>query len=141
MKFKKSQKIEHEKINLRITTERLTQKEKTYNELQGKPVQKTKEEIEKERREHKKAVKNHKLSDPIIRKKGKEKEFYDEQVKIQKAYDKNKTDFEKLTCDINELVIGNKDLKQQIIDLRKRKVEAMKQLDNIKEENKKIKKN
>ena len=132
-----TKKIEHEKINLRITTERLTQKEKTYNELQGKPVQKTKEEIEKERKEHKKAVKNHKLSDPIIRKKGKEKEFYDEQIKIQKAYDKNKTDFEKLTCDINELVIGNKDLKQQIIDLRKRKVEAMKQLESIKEENKK----
>jgi len=131
-----AKKIEHEKINLRITTERLTQKEKTYNELQGKPVQKTSEEKEKERREHKKAVKNHKLSDPIIRKKGKEKEFYDEQIKIQKAYDKNKTDFEKLTCDINELVIGNKDLKQQIIDLRKRKVEAMKQLETIMEENK-----
>ena len=131
-----AKKIEHEKINLRITTERLTQKEKTYNELQGKPVQKTSEEKEKERREHKKAVKNHKLSDPIIRKKGKEKEFYDEQIRIQKIYDKNKTDFEKLTCDINELVIGNKDLKQQIIDLRKRKVEAMKQLETIMEENK-----
>ena len=131
-----AKKIEHEKINLRITTERLTQKEKTYNELQGKPVQKTSEEKEKERREHKKAVKNHKLSDPIIRKKGKEKEFYDEQIRIQKVYDKNKTDFEKLTCDINELVIGNKDLKQQIIDLRKRKVEAMKQLETIMEENK-----
>ena len=129
--------IEHEKINLRIISERLTQKEKTYNELQGKPVQKTKEEIEKERRDHRKAVKNHKLSDPIIRKKGKEKEFYDEQVKNQKAYDKNKTDFEKLTTDINELVIGNKDLKQQIIDLRKRKVEAEKQLQSIMEENKK----
>ena len=132
-----AKKIEHEKINLRITSERLTQKEKTYNELQGKPVQKTIEEKEKERREHKKAVKNHKLSDPIIRKKGKEKEFYDEQIRIQKLYDKNKTDFEKLTCDINELVIGNKDLKQQIIDLRKRKVEAMKQLETIMEENKK----
>ncbi len=132
-----AKKIEHEKINLRITSERLTQKEKTYNELQGKPVQKTNEEKEKERREHKKAVKNHKLSDPIIRKKGKEKEFYDEQIRIQKLYDKNKTDFEKLTCDINELVIGNKDLKQQIIDLRKRKVEAMKQLETIMEENKK----
>ena len=132
-----AKKIEHEKINLRITTERLTQKEKTYNELQGKPVNKTNEEKEKERRDHKKAVKNHKLSDPIIRKKGKEKEFYDEQIKNQKAYDKSKTDFEKLTCDINELVIGNKDLKQQIIDLRKRKVEAMKQLENIMEENKK----
>ena len=132
-----AKKIEHEKIKLRITTERLTQKEKTYNELQGKPVQKTSEEKEKERREHKKAVKNHKLSDPIIRKKGKEKEFYDEKIRIQKIYDKNKTDFEKLTCDINELVIGNKDLKQQIIDLRKRKVEAMKQLETIMEENKK----
>ena len=120
-----AKKIEHEKINLRITTERLTQKEKTYNELQGKPVNKTNEEKERERKEHKKAVKNHKLSDPIIRKKGKEKEFYDEQIKNQKAYDKSKTDFEKLTCDINELVIGNKDLKQQIIDLRKRKVEAL----------------
>ena len=134
-----TKKIEQEKINLRITTERLTQKEKTYNELQGKPVNKTNEEKEKERREHKKAVKNHKLSDPIIRKKGKEKEYYDEQIKNQKAYDKSKTDFEKLTCDINELVIGNKDLKQQIIDLRKRKVEAMKQLENIMEENQKSK--
>ena len=132
-----TKKIEHEKINLRITTERLNQKEKLYNELQGKPVVKTKEEKERERKEHKKAVKNHKLSDPIIRKKGKEKEFYDEQIRIQKIYDKNKVDFEKLTCDINELVIGNKNLKQQIIDLRKRKFEAQKQLENIAEENQK----
>ena len=130
-------KIEHEKINLRITSERLTQKEKQYNELQGKPVVKTNEEKEKERKEHKKAVKSHKLSDPIIRKKGKEKEFYDEQIRIQKIYDKNKVDFEKLTCDINELVIGNKNLKQQIVDLRKRKFEAQKQLETIVEENQK----
>ena len=122
---------------MRITSERLTQREKIYNELQGRPVQKTQEEKERERKEHKKAVKSHKLSDPIIRKKGKEKEFYDEQIRIQKIYDKNKVDFEKLTCDINELVIGNKNLKQQIIDLRKRKVEAQKQLDTIVEENQK----
>ena len=132
-----TKKIEHEKINLRITSERLTQREKIYNELQGRPVQKTQEEKERERKEHKKAVKSHKLSDPIIRKKGKEKEFYDEQIRIQKIYDKNKVDFEKLTCDINELVINNKNLKQQIIDLRKRKVEAQKQLDTIVEENQK----
>ena len=132
-----TKKIEHEKINLRITTERLTQKEKQYNELQGKPVTKTNEEKEKERKEHKKAVKSHKLSDPIIRKKGKEKEFYDEQIRIQKIYDKNKIDFEKLTYDINELVIGNRNLKQQIIDLRKRKFEAQKQLESIVEENQK----
>ena len=115
----------------------MRKREKIYNELQGRPVQKTQEEKERERKEHKKAVKSHKLSDPIIRKKGKEKEFYDEQIRIQKIYDKNKVDFEKLTCDINELVIGNKNLKQQIIDLRKRKVEAQKQLDTIVEENQK----
>lgn len=132
-----TKKIEHEKIDLRITTERLTQKEKTYNELQGKPVAKTNEEKEKDRREHKKAVKNHKLSDPIIRKKGKDKEFHDEQIKIQKENDKKRTDFEKLTCDINELVIENKGLKDQIIDLRKRKAEALKQRDAIMEENNK----
>ena len=55
------------------------------------------EEKEKEQRDHKKAVKNHKLCDPIIRKKGKDKEFYDNQVKNQKIYKKNTTDFEKLT--------------------------------------------
>jgi hypothetical protein len=131
-----TKKIEHEKINLRITTERLNQREKVYNDLQGKPVLKTQEEKERERREHKKAIKRHKLSDPIIRKKGKENEFYEEKMKIQKAYDKNKIDFEKLTCDINELVIGNQNLKAQIVDLRKRKVEAEKQLQNISEENK-----
>lgn len=132
-----TKKIEHEKIDLRITTERLTQKEKTYNELQGKPVAKTNEEKEKERKDHMKKVKSHKLSDPIIRKKGKDKEFKDNQIKIQKENDKKRTDFEKLTCDINELVIENKGLKEQIIDLRKRKAEALKQRDAIQEENKK----
>ena len=63
--------------------------------------------------------------------------IYDEQIRIQKIYDKNKVDFEKLTCDINELVIGNKNLKQQIVDLRKRKFEAQKQLETIVEENQK----
>lgn len=61
--------IEQKKIDLRIMKERLAQKEKMYNELQGKPVNKTSEEKEKERRDHRKAVKSHKFTDPIVRKK------------------------------------------------------------------------
>ena len=45
--------IEQKKIDLRIMKERLIQKQKLYNELQGKPVEKTSEEKEKERREKK----------------------------------------------------------------------------------------
>ena len=39
--------IEQKKIDLRIMKERLNQKERLYNELQGKPTNKTSEEKEK----------------------------------------------------------------------------------------------
>ena len=41
-------KIEQEKIKLRITDERLEAKKNQYNQLLGKPVQKTEEEKERE---------------------------------------------------------------------------------------------
>ena len=44
-----TKKIEHEKINLRIVTERYDKKYRTYCELQGKPVAQSKEEKEKEK--------------------------------------------------------------------------------------------
>ena len=104
--------------------ERLAQKEKLYNQLQGKPVNKTSEEKEKERRDHKKAIKNHKFTDPIVRKKGREKEIADNRAKIAKEDTRKRAEFQKLTTDINELIISNKELKEQIVDLRKRKIEA-----------------
>ena len=116
--------IEQKKIDLRIMKERLAQKEKLYNELQGKPVNKTSEEKEKERRDKKKANKNHKFTDPIVRKKGREKEIQDNREKIAKEDTRKRAEFQKLTTDINELIISNKELKEQIIDLRKRKNEA-----------------
>lgn len=76
--------IEQKKIDLRIMKERLAQKEKMYNELQGKPVNKTSEEKEKERRDHRKAVKSHKFTDPIVRKKGREKQIADDREKLAK---------------------------------------------------------
>ena len=102
--------------------ERLAQKEKLYNQLQGKPVNKTSEEKEKERRDHKKAIKSNKFTDPIVRK----KEIADNREKIAKEDTRKRAEFQKLTTDINELIISNKELKEQIVDLRKRKIEALK---------------
>ena len=127
--------IEQKKIDLRIMKERLAQKEKLYNELQGKPVNKTSEEKEKERRDKKKANKNHKFTDPIVRKKGREKQIQDDREKIAKEDIRKRSEFQKLTTDINELIISNKELKEQIIDLRKRKNEALKKKDEIAREN------
>ena len=127
--------IEQKKIDLRIMKERLVQKEKLYNELQGKPVNKTSEEKEKERRDKKKANKNHKFTDPIVRKKGREKQIIDDREKIAKEDIRKRSEFQKLTTDINELIISNKELKEQIIDLRKRKNEALKKKEEISKEN------
>ena len=52
-----TKKIEHEKINLRIVTERYDKKYRTYCELQGKPVAQSKEEKEKEKIERAKEKK------------------------------------------------------------------------------------
>ena len=111
--------------------ERLAQKEKLYNQLQGKPVNKTSEEKEKERRDHKKAIKNHKFTDLIVRK----KEIADNREKIAKEDTRKRAEFQKLTTDINEIIISNKELKEQIVDLRKRKIEALKKKAKIAEEN------
>ena len=126
--------IEQKKIDLRIMKERLTQKKKLYNELQGKPVEKTSEEKEKERRDKKKANKSHKFTDPIDRKKGREKQLSDEREKTQKEEIKKRSEFQKLTTDINELIISNKDLKAEIVNLRKRKGEILKKKKEMEEE-------
>ena len=121
--------------------ERLAQKEKLYNELQGKPTNKTSEEKEKERRDKKKANRNHKFTDPIVRKKGREKQIQDDREKLAKEDARKKAQFQKLTTDINELIISNKELKEQIVDLRKRKLEGLKKRDQIAEENEEKKAN
>ena len=126
--------IEQKKIDLRTMKERLTQKKKLYNELQGKPVEKTSEEKEKERRDKKKANKSHKFTDPIDRKKGREKQLSDEREKTQKEEIKKRSEFQKLTTDINELIISNKDLKAEIVNLRKRKGEILKKKKEMEEE-------
>ena len=126
--------IEQKKIDLRIMKERLIQKRKLLNQLQGKPVEKTAEEKEKERRDKKKANKTHKFTDPINRQKGREKQLNDEREKINKEDIKKKAEFQKLTTDINELLISNKDLKFEIVNLRKRKNEILRKKEEMEKE-------
>ena len=130
-----TKKIEHEKINLRIVTERYDKKYRTYCELQGKPVAQSKEEKEKEKIERAKEKKEHHVYDPIKRKKGKDKELAEEQEKTRKEMAKNQLHLEILTNDINGIILGNEDLKQQIQNLRKQKNIAIAQREAIKQSN------
>ena len=89
----------------------------------------SKEEKEKERVKNKNKKKNHKVSDPIERKKLKDKEILDNQGKILKANSKNEGELGELTNELNELVLSNQALKEEIKDLRKQKSTAMNQRD------------
>ena len=131
-----TKKIEHEKINLRICTERYNKKYRQYCELQGKPVAQSEEEKEKEKKEKALEKKNHKVSDPIKRKQGKDKILAEEQEKSRKALAKNTTACQDLSSEINDLVLANESLKKDIENLRKQKGEFIKQRENLKASNK-----
>ena len=129
-----AKKIEHEKINLRIVSERYNKKFKEYCELQGKPVSQTQEE--KEKKEKNTVKKPHKITDPIIKKQGKDKILAEEQEKSKKLYLKNTSQAQKLSSEINDLLLTNESLKKEIEDLRKQKNIFIKQREELKEKNK-----
>ena len=130
-----TKKIEHEKINLRICTERYDKKYATYCELQGKPAPMSKEEKEKERNKNRKKKKNHKVSDPVDKKQTKDAKMQESQAKTLKETHKNQNELGTLTNEINELILSNQALKEEIKDLRKQKNTATKQRDQVVEDN------
>ena len=130
-----TKKIEHEKINLRICTERYDKKYATYCELQGKPVPMSKEDKEKERNKNRKKKKNHKVSDPVDKKQTKDAKLQESQAKTLKETHKNQNELGTLTNEINELILSNQALKEEIKDLRKQKNTAIKQRDQVVEDN------
>ena len=135
-----TRKIEKKKIKLRITDERLEAKKKQYNQLQGKPVEKTDEE--KEREHQKKLAKNkeHKLetvSKP--RNINKAEEFKLAQKKQFSKINKQESELETLTKTINETNLKIEDLKKEISNLRKRKVAHEKQLSLLIAKNEQLK--
>lgn len=129
--------LEQSKINLRILKERLEQRKRTYNKLQGKPLTNlTSEEKEKERQNRRKEISNRKYYDPIKRKKGKEREIIDASIKMEKEKKKEENEFERLGEEIDELVETNKELKREIQEQRKRKLELEKLKEKMIKENK-----
>ena len=130
-----TKKIEHEKINLRICTERYDKKYATYCELQGKPAPMSKEEKEKERNKNRKKKKHHKVSDPVDKKQTKDAQMQENQTKTLKETHKNQNELGTLTNEINELILSNQALKEEIKDLRKQKNTATKQRDQVVEDN------
>lgn len=116
-----TKKIEHEKINSRICNERYEKQLLHYAELQGKPTPLTKEQKEKERQKKREKLKNRNLAESIPKKTTKDKEKQESNLKTLKELVKYETGFGTLTNDINSLSLANKDLRDQIIDLRKQK--------------------
>ena len=134
-----TKKIEREKIKLRIADERLEAKKKMHNQLQGKPVQKTDEEKEREHKKKLEENKSHKLE--IVSKPktvNKAEEFRLTQRKQWTKINKQESELESLTKTINETNLKIEDLKFEINNLRKRKVAHDKQLKKLISKNDKL---
>ena len=140
-------KIEQEKIKLRITDERLEAKKNQYNQLLGKPVQKTEEEKEREHKVKLEQTKKHKLETTQKKKKvNKAEEFRLIQRKQNIDICRQEIELNGLIKAINETNLKIDELKLQIANLRKRKVAHDKQLtkliiknEQLKEETEKLK--
>lgn len=129
--------IEQSKIDIRILKERLEQRKRNYNQLQGKPITNlTSEEKERALQKRRKEISNRKYNDPVKRKVGREREIIDARIKLQKENKKNETQFERLGKEIDDIAESNKALKNEINDLRKRKEELEKLKEKITKENK-----
>ena len=137
-----TRKIEREKIKLRIADERLEAKKKLYNQLQGKPVEKTDEEKEREHEKRLQDNRQHKLETiSKSRSVNKAEEFRLTQRRQFTKINKQESELETLTKTINETNLKIDDLKFEIANLRKRKVAHEKQLEKLKKKNEKLAKN
>ena len=134
-----TRKIEQEKIKLRITDERLEVKKKQYNQLLGKPVQKTEEEKEREHLAKMEESKKHILETKAKKKKAnKAEEFRLIQRKQNVDIKRQEVELDGLIKAINETNLKIDDLKFQIANLRKRKVAHDKQLTKLTSKNEKL---
>ena len=134
-----TRKIEQEKIKLRITDERLEVKKKQYNQLLGKPVQKTEEEKEREHLAKMEESKKHTLETKAKKKKvNKAEEFRLIQRKQNVDIKRQEVELDGLIKAINETNLKIDDLKFQIANLRKRKVAHDKQLTKLTSKNEKL---
>ena len=134
-----TKKIEHEKINLRITEERYEKTKNEYNKLQGKPEVKTKEDKEKERKEKKEKQKI-KIEDQKKEPKQQNKHQILNETAKKKFFElmKQESEIDSLTKQINQVNLDCEDLKQEIEYLRKQKNSNETQLNDINKKNDKL---
>ena len=118
--------IEKKKIELRISDERYSTKQREYNELQGKPNPLTEEEKEKKKKERNDS-KGHKFDEPKKDYAAKEKLNETARRKL-KQLGKKENESETLTQLINDTNLDIEDLKNQIENLRKQKSKSMNKL-------------
>ena len=130
--------IEKKKIELRISDERYSTKQREYNELQGKPNPLTEEEKEKKKKERNDS-KEHKYDEPKKNYAAKEKLNETARRKFRQL-DKKENESESLTQLINDTKLDIEDLKIQIENLRKQKSQSVYQLNVIEKKNEKLKK-
>ena len=130
--------IEKKKIELRISDERYSTKQREYNELQGKPNPLTEEEKEKKKKERNDS-KEHKYDEPKKNYAAKEKLNETARRKFRQL-DKKENESESLTQLINDTKLDIEDLKIQIENLRKQKSQSVYQLNLIEKKNEKLKK-
>lgn len=133
-----SKKIEDYKINLRILQERHIKKQSEYNQLAGKPIIKSKEQILDEIKVKMEKLKNHQIFDPNYGKKNPVIQPDEETKMIQKNTGKCKIELDNLTYAINKQVLFNTKLSREIDEVRKEKFRIAEKLDKINGENKKI---
>jgi hypothetical protein len=126
-----TKKIEKKKIELRISDERYTTKQREYNDLQGKPNPLTEEEKEKRQKERNDSKeKAHKYDEPKKNYAAKEKLNDTARMKFRQVK-KKKNESENLTQLINDTQLDIEDLKIEIENLRKLKNQSVNQLNMI----------
>ena len=135
-----SKKIEEDKINLRIIKERQFKKQSEFNELSGKPIEKTKEQILQAAKDKIMKYKNRQIFDPNYGKKEHIPLPDEETFLINKNSGRCKLQLDFLRDEINKQILYNLKLSNEIREVRKDKLRLTEKYEKIEEENKNIEK-
>ena len=133
-----SQKIEEDKINLRILKERHIKKQGEFNKLSGKPVNKTKEQVLQEVKTKIEKYKNRQIFDPNYGKKEHIPLPDEETFLIKKNTNKCQLQLDFLRDEINKHILSNLKLSNAIKEVRKDKLRLTEKYEKIESENKEI---
>ena len=130
-----SQKIEEDKINLRILKERHIKKQGEFNKLSGKPVNKTKEQVLQEVKTKIEKYKNRQIFDPNYGKKEHIPLPDEETFLIKKNTNKCQLQLDFLRDEINKHILSNLKLSNAIKEVRKDKLRLTEKYEKIESEN------